>query len=52
MGTELNPKDEDWEQLNTEKEDPVDLVEEDDRVDPDSVEDGPDEDYPDEDGEF
>lgn len=48
----LNPNREDWQQLNTEKEDPVDLVSEDEYIDPDSLEDGPQEDYPDEDGEF
>lgn len=52
MPSELNPKDEDWEQLNTEKEDPLDLVHTDDYIDPSTLDDGPDEDYPDEDGEL
>jgi len=50
VASELNPKEEDWQQLGTEKEDPVDLTEQDDYVEPDSLEDGPPEDYPDEDG--
>ena len=52
MAQEHNAVGEDWQQLNTEKEDPVDLTEADDRVDVDSFEDGPPEDYPDDDGEI